>query len=63
MTPGEAAPHPAGVPLDAVARVLRAVGGAAVRVSEPVLLKSWERNDVWRVRVTRAAASGTRWRW
>jgi hypothetical protein len=60
MTPGEAAPHPAGAPLDAVARVLRAVGGAAVRVSEPVLLKSWERNDVWRVRVTRAAATAGR---
>ena len=57
MTPGEAAPHPAGAPLDAVARVLRAVGGAAVRVSEPVLLKSWERNDVWRVRVTSAAGT------
>jgi hypothetical protein len=47
-------PDPARVPLEAVERVLRAAGDAAGRVSEPTLLKSWERNDVWRVRVTRA---------
>lgn len=63
MRPGEGAPDPSRAPLDAVERALSAAAGAVVRASEPALLKSWERNEVWRVRVTaggpgRAGAGG-----
>jgi hypothetical protein len=39
------------LPLDAVERLLGARHGSA-RIVGSTLLKSWERNDVWRVRVT-----------
>jgi hypothetical protein len=44
-------PDSARAPLTSVARVLRAAGRDAARVAEPARLKSWARNDVWRVRI------------
>jgi hypothetical protein len=49
--------EPAPAPLAVVERILSAGAGGAVRASEPALLKSWSRNDVWRVRVTGAPAA------
>jgi hypothetical protein len=48
--------EPARAPLAVVERILSAGTGGAVQASEPALLKSWSRNDVWRVRVTGAGA-------
>ena len=47
-------------PLHAVERLLRAAAGDAVQVTELALLKSWARNDVWRVRTKRPGVAPDR---